>query len=112
MYRKTVFLWQVAKSVDSVARYVEKTAAYIRTDRHFYRRTGRHYFHATVQSVGYIHRYAPESVLSDLLLNFENNLVPVVTGYLQRIESLWKVFTLRRELNIDHRAYNFYNLAF
>src|SRR5574344_2024770 len=93
--RKRLLLEEIAKSVDPTAGNGHHPAALLRSGRHLDGRTGIYYFQASLQAIGGVHRDAPDSIFSDMLLNLDDKFPAVFMPYFQRLMDVRKILGLR-----------------
>src|SRR4051812_31737025 len=103
MYRAAVGFIRSSQTVDSITGHVEQAAVDLLADRHSYRLAGITHFSATHQALGTVHRYRANAVLTEVLLHFQNQFVPVFTGQLQRVEYL-RELAVATKIYVHHRT--------
>ena len=93
-------------TVDRITDYVHQSSFNLFAYRHSDRASGGIHFHASLKSVGTIHRYGTHRIFADMLLNFYNQYFAVWPLYLQCVVDAWQhQFRIRTfKVHIDHRA--------
>ena len=101
---------ELAHTINRLTDYVHHTALDLFTCRHKDSVACRHHFQTALQTVGVVHCYATNRVLTDVLLNLNDKLLSVRTLELQRFvyfrQYLFCVLTSRIEVNVDNRTDN------
>ena len=105
---------QVSKSIDGVSDDIHHTAPDLCSGGHGNRRTRVHCFHATLETVGRIHRHAPHRVLANMLLNFNHKgSLTFSPANFQRVMDARKsiLISCSIEVDIHNRTYNLGNIT-
>ena len=101
---------EFAHTVDRLTDNVHHTALDLFTCRHKDGVACRHHFQATLQTVGVVHCHATNCVLTDMLLNLNDEFLSVRTLELQRFvyfrQHLFSVLSGCIEVNVDNRSDN------
>ena len=101
MYGQGPLGFKTAQTVYRVSGHVHDASAYLVADRHFDGRTGKRDFKAAPQAIGGIHGHATHCVFSDMLLDFQNQLLSVRSGNSQGVMNGGKDPGLVRSGNVE-----------
>ena len=99
-----LFVIKFSEHVDRLADHIQKAALHLVAGRHGYRALKVSHLHAAAHAVGTFHGHAADDVLADVLLYFEDQLLPVVTLYLESRIDGRNVLLTAFERDVDHRA--------
>ena len=109
MNRKSVRLVQFFHTVNGITYHIHHTALDLVSDRHRNRMPRRNDFHSALQPVRTVHGHAAYRIFTDMLLHFNHQRTPVVTGnrhgivdFRQGVFHVLSFFKL--EVHIDHRT--------
>ena len=110
--RERILPGEGAHAVDGLAHDVHHAAADLRAYRHRDRGTRRQGFHPAAQSVGGIHRDAPDRVLADVLLHFHDERASVRPFHFQRFVDTGQFpVSVQVEMHVHDRPYHLGNLT-
>ena len=84
MNREFFFSVQITKSVDRFSYDIKDSASYLRTYRHFDRFEGIRHLHTSTKAICRIHGNGSYGILTDMLLNLNDEFLSVRTLELQR----------------------------
>ena len=85
MYGERALLVQRLEVIDRLTGNVHHTSLDLFAHRHCYRAAGNTHFHSAAQTGCQVHCNATYHILAYMLLNLNNELTAVITGYLQSV---------------------------
>ena len=108
--RVCTFHIQCLHTVDRLAYNVQHTTLNLVASGHDDRTTRWYYLKVTLQTIRIVHGHTTYSILSDVLLYLDNQILPISSFNTQSIVNLWqnllRILALSIKVNIDNRTDN------
>ena len=80
VYRQGIVFVEIAESVNGIPDNIHHTTSDLRAGRHRDRSVSVHSLHSPSETIGRIHRHTPDRVLTDMLLNLNDQRLLTLTS--------------------------------